>query len=531
MPISLEDLLRAPLADTIGGDEELVVIENTTLKRKTAATLLQNMLAARFLTDANGNVTGLEAPGGSGINLRLGVQTQNPKGLARFLAALSTAEYQPVRIACWGDSVTLGTYSNDSSIPVDSIADAQGYVGRLRTLMARKFGANPAGFIPANDSRNTLSGTGAVTASVGPVLNTVRTDNVTSLGGALPLPAAATITIPVPASTNIEILYMDSSTNSTAGGVGTNTGTFSYAVDGGGATTTTVDNTNPINYKKISLSGLSNATHSLVLTGVSGTCYIIGINYHSNAGVIVSRFGLGGGTCLDLTGEGVVTHLSTGAAQRILGSVGPSAAPVIITGAVNSGSPIVTGISSTSGLVKGMPVGASAQLPLPCFVKSVDSSSQITLSADATGTNAARTMYVGAGTTIFADLWIIPIGHNDWQQQNSAYPTTVAVFTAQMQRIIDTLVAAGGCVLLVGEPRSNNAAPTPETYTADAYWDAIDALAAANTHVAAMRMDLRWGSFSDATTLGLLSSSGGVHPLKKGSAAMARAIFDVLVAA
>lgn len=452
----------------------------------------------------------------------------NQSGLRRFKAALSSAEYQPVRVNCLGDSITLGTYSNDSSIPVDSVADAQGYVGRLRSMLARRFGANAAGFIGANDSRNTLSGTGAVTSSVGPIINTVRTDNTTSLGAALPLPVAATITIPVPACTNIEIIYLDSSANSAAGGIGASTGTFSYNVDATGATTTTVDNTNPINYKRISISGLSNAAHSLVLTGVSGTCYIYGIFYHSNSGVVVSRFGLGGGTCLDLTGEGVVTHLSTGAVQRILGSIGPSAAPVIITGSVTTGSAVVTGISSTSGIVAGMPVGASAQLALPCFVKSVDSSSQITLTAAATGDNAARTMFVGAGTTLAADLWIIPIGHNDWQQQNSAYPTTIAVFKAQMQRIIDQIVNAGGCVLLVGEPKSNTISPSPETSAIDAYWTAIDDLAKANTHVAAMQINKRWGSFDDAKALGLLSVAGGVHPLKKGSATMAADIFGAL---
>ena len=458
----------------------------------------------------------------------VGISMKNPSGLKRWRAAIGAAEYGVVRVACLGDSLTVGTYSNDSSIPVDSVADAQGYVGRLRTMLARKFGATPAGYIAANDSRNTLSGTGAVTSSIGPLINTVRTDNATSLGGALPLPAAATITIPVPVCTSIEVLYMDSNTNTVAGAVGANTGTFSYNVDASGATTTTADNVAPVSYKKLLITGLASTAHTLVLTGVTGTSYIVGVNYFGANGAIVSRFGLGGGTCLDLTGEGVVTHLSTGATQRIFGGYSSPLAPTIITGAVVTGSAVVTGIASTAGIVAGMPVGASAALPLPCFVKSVDSASQITLTAAATGDNAARTMFVGAGVTFTADLWVLPIGHNDWQQQNSAYPTPVPVFKAQMQRLIDQLVTAGGCVLLVGEPRSANVAPIPETYSADAYWAALDDLATSNAHVSSIQINKRFGDFANATSLGLLSVAGGVHPLKKGSSVMATAIFDAI---
>ena len=470
----------------------------------------------------------IQSPASQDWNLRV----TNPSGLTRWRVAFAAAmaEYGVTRLHCLGDSVPLGTYSNDTGIPTDDIADAQGFVGRLRTMLARRCNATPAGYIAANDKRNTLSGTGAVTSSIGPIINTVRTDNVTSLGGALPLPAGATISIPVPRCATIEIVYLDSNANSAAGAIGANTGTFSYSVDGGGSTTTTVDNVNPIGYKRITISGLSDTTHTLLLTGVSATCYLAGIWYYGASGVIVSRFGLGGATALDLSAEGVVTHLSAGAVQRVLGSLSPPAAPVIITGAVTNGSRVVTGISSTAGIVAGMPVGASAQIALPCFVESVDSSSQITLTTAATGDNAARTMYVGAGVTYTGDLWVIPIGHNDWQQQNSAWPTPVPVFKAQLQRVINMLVAAGGCVLLVGEPKSPNVSPIPETYRDSDYWQALTELASTNTHVACIQINSAWGTFAQAKALGLLSDAGGVHPLKKGSADMARLLFEVIVA-
>ncbi len=466
---------------------------------------------------------------------RTGLQARNPeqfkvtnlRGLRRFRAALSSAEYTTARINCLGDSVTVGAYSNDSSIPVDSVADAQGFVGRLRSKFARQFGSTVGGYLPANDSRNTLSGVGALTSSVGPLISTVRTDNTPVLGGSLPLPAAATISFPVPQSTTIEIYYLDSNTNSTAGGVGVNTGTFSYTVDGGGATTTVADNTYPINYKKITISGLSSTTHTLLLTGVSGTCYIQGIVYYGASGVVVNRLGLSGGTCRDVFGNGVVSHLSTGSIQRISGALSYSAAPATFTASITSGSAVAT-LASTAGIVAGMPVGANAQLTLPCYVQSVDSSTQITMSAAATATNAARTMYIGAGSTLPADLWIIPLGHNDWQQQNSAYPTTLAVFLSQMQVIINFLVAAGACVLLVGEPKSNTASPTPESNVVDDYWNALDLLAASNDHVASVQINQAWGTFAQATALGLVNSSGGVHPLKKGAADMAEILYRVL---
>lgn len=486
-----------------------------------------NSLTYKY-NQVTGRVINSDGAGGGYIG---GVGVKNPSGLSRFFTALAQAEYRPVRINCMPDSLTLGTYSNDSSIPVDAVADANGYVGRLRNILARKFGANPAGFIAANDSRNTVSGTGAVTLSVGPIINSVRVDATPQLGGTLPLPAAATITVPVPASTTIEIWYMDSSTNSTAGGTGVATGAFSYSVDGGGSTTTTADSVSPVNYKKITISGLANTTHSLLLTGVSATCYIVGVFYHSGAGAIVSRFGLGGATSLDITACGIVTHLAAGATQRIKGVYSPPLAPALITGAITNGSAVVSGIASTAGILPGMPVGASAGIKLPCFVQSVDSASQITLTSPATQDNAARTMYVGAGAaTLVGDLWIVPIGHNDWQQQNSAWPTPVPVFKAELQAFIDMVSLTGGCVLLIGEPKSNTASPTPETYAIESYWSALDELAVANPDtVATLQINRYFGTFDAAKDRGLLSVAGGVHPLKKGAALMAQTIGSVLV--
>ena len=284
-------------------------------------------LDAQGVLDSSGNITGL-ATGRSGDPFAIGhdVYVRNLKGLRRFAAAMARAWYSPAQINCFGDSVVLGTYSNDSTVPVDGVADLQSWPGVLRTMLATDYnlgvGITGGGFIAANDGRNTLSGVGSVTQTVGLPINTVRVDNTPVIGGALPITSGATISIPLPACTYVEIIYMDSNTASVQGGAGVNTGTFSYSIDGGATlATTSADNNTPINYKRIStgLTALSNTTHTLLITGVTLTCYIVGVLYRQATGIQVNRFGLGGATALDLTGEGYETHFGTGGPNRIRG--------------------------------------------------------------------------------------------------------------------------------------------------------------------------------------------------------------------
>lgn len=481
--------------------------------------------AAYFDYNEDGSIRALVDPAGN--SFPIGIRVTNPLGLRRWSTALAKAQYSVARVNCLGDSVTYGTYSNDTSIPVDGVADVNGYVGRLRSILARQTGGTPGGYMAAGDGRNTFGGTGAATASVGPQITTVVTDNVPVLGGARSLGASGTISFPVPACTTIELIYFTSNSTTNAGASG-NTGSFNYAVDGGGATVIGVDNTVPVNYKKITISGLSNTTHTLLLTNVSGTCFIAGIFYYGDTGVVVSRFGLGSATSLDITAEGWLTG-SAGGKQRVTAAYGPAGAPALYTGALVSGSPVMT-LASTAGILAGMAMGASANLPLPCFVQSVDSSTQITMTANATGTNAAQGMYIGSGDTYSnADLWTLSFGHNDWSQQsNVTYPLNVATFKVQMQKVIDRLVSTGASVLLVGEPKSNTTPATTEVQPVEQYWTALSELALANSHVACVQINQQWGTFAQAETNGLLSAAGGVHPLKKGSADIARILANVL---
>ena len=61
------------------------------------------------------------------------------------------------------------------------------------------------------------------------------------------------------------------------------------------------------------------------------------------------------------------------------------------TGSTTSGSAVVTGIASTAGMYIGQPISGTG-IPASTYILSVDSATQITMSANATATNAAVTI-------------------------------------------------------------------------------------------------------------------------------------------
>ena len=472
---------------------------------------------------------------GDGLG-RIPARVYNPRGLRRWRTASAAAEYAVQRVNVIGTSVTLGSYSDDATLPVDATADAQSWAGRLRVLANRRLGTTAGGYIPANDSRNTLSGT-SVTSSCGPVLHTVRTSNVETFGGALNLPNAATITFNIPSCTTIEVIWLDSGNANGSGNTGANTGAFTWSLDGGAQTgSNTAVNTAPVNYRSLTITA-SQATHTLVLTGGATTAVIVGIVYHSGSGVIVNRWGVSGGSSLDVTGEGFVgSGFNAGARQRMLAWLSAPLDPVLsgssINGATTNGSDIVIMASSLSaaGVKVGVPISASsgnADIPVPCYVREIINDTTLQLSVPATGTNAARSLRFGGGvaTAGNAALWIIEHSHNDWVRQNSTGFSTVPAFKAQLQRLIDAATASSACVLLVGDPRSSASVATgTEVYTIDAYFAAIKELALANDHCAALLVNEAWGTFAQAKTLLLQSDASGVHPLRRGHADMGRIV-------
>jgi microcystin-dependent protein len=81
-----------------------------------------------------------------------------------------------------------------------------------------------------------------------------------------------------------------------------------------------------------------------------------------------------------------------------------AAITVSLSGARTSGNPEITGLSSTTGLVAGMPVSGTG-IPSSTTILSVDSSTQVTLSQNATSSGTSTVVFapfgVGDGSTTF----------------------------------------------------------------------------------------------------------------------------------
>lgn len=97
MDTLLRAILAAPAADTLGGDEELVIVENTQIKRKQVADALDDMRVARF------NATGPVIPD------RIGTQ--------RYMPYLLAQSGVPVGIAPNGTIATNGAVTLGTALP------------------------------------------------------------------------------------------------------------------------------------------------------------------------------------------------------------------------------------------------------------------------------------------------------------------------------------------------------------------------------------------------------------------------------
>lgn len=111
----------------------------------------------------------------------------------------------------------------------------------------------------------------------------------------LTVPAGPELTFTSPdACTAMDIIYFQD---------GTGQGTFTYAVDGGSPVTVTVNQNNI--QSRISLTGLSNATHTIVFAGQSATASlcILGVACYSGhaGGLNVARIGYAGAATSDYT--------------------------------------------------------------------------------------------------------------------------------------------------------------------------------------------------------------------------------------
>ncbi|MBM4558204.1 hypothetical protein GS466_24775 [Rhodococcus hoagii] len=118
------------------------------------------------------------------------------------------------------------------------------------------------------------------------------------------------------------------------------------------------------------------------------------------------------------------------------------------------------------------------------------------------------------------DLLIPTFGTNDQSQQ-----VPIAEYKSRLQDLIDTQVAGGGCVLLLGSPPAAN--PTG-AITEQMYRDAMKDLALSNQHVAYTDVRSLWGTHAEGYSLGLVPIASTVHPTAKAAGMIATALAELL---
>jgi lysophospholipase L1-like esterase len=198
-----------------------------------------------------------------------------PRHLRRWYTKLATANASRATISVHGDSIVLGGYAGGTTS-----ADwrKSGLATQLRLKFASTYGSTGGGAIKFTSEYDevTLSG-GSTSSTTGPQQQ------------GRSLSAGNTITIaPIESFTGFSLAYWNQG------------GSFSYAIDGGGATTVTPTGTDVMSV--VTVTGLSNTTHSVVIAQVSGTPHV-GWFRPTNAvttGVVVDRFGRSGATALSL---------------------------------------------------------------------------------------------------------------------------------------------------------------------------------------------------------------------------------------
>lgn len=217
---------------------------------------------------------------------------------------------------CFGDSITHG--QSGGSAGADGTEEPNSWVGQLMRITAQRYGATQAGWQEATDDRVTAITSASAVASVGPFGGSRSLNLVTS-----------TFTFNVPSCTNVRIVFFESNgTNSQP-----DTGTFSWAVDGGGATTV-ADTSQALAYRTVEISGLTAASHTVTVTGVTGTTYVCGVHYWTQqstgpSGIAFSRVGRPGWNISDLLGFGPNNSTNAAGQARLLAAL-TAASPALV---------------------------------------------------------------------------------------------------------------------------------------------------------------------------------------------------------
>lgn len=240
-----------------------------------------------------------------------GLVVRNPKNLRRWSIAIGDAYgavgKQPV-LTCVGDSITAGFNANNLTLALGSLTNGDraifrkyGWVGTLRSLLAARYGVAGEGFMFASgianipnlvEDRVTQSG-----AYVGSITTGPTETGVTLVSG-------KTLTfVTTEACTQLDIIGWWATGTSAP---------FTYTVDGGGSQTGPTKTGTDTMYVH-SITGLSDAVHTLVISGPATLrCDIGGVVARKATGVLVNRMGRGSATTALLAG----TTLGAGSAHQ-----------------------------------------------------------------------------------------------------------------------------------------------------------------------------------------------------------------------
>ena len=146
-------------------------------------------------------------------------------------------------------------------------------------------------------------GTGVILPYVNSSADTrVTISGWTQFAGGSPLAqtstAASTLTFAdTNLSTVVDVWYLD---------IG---GAFTYSIDGGAAVTITPPGGTNVAPRKTTITGLSNTTHTVVLTSSTATAtYVMGVAFHQATGVVFNNLGYGGASTPSTLYRAVTGH-------------------------------------------------------------------------------------------------------------------------------------------------------------------------------------------------------------------------------
>lgn len=229
----------------------------------------------------------------------------NLAALRPWFDAYADAQNTPVLIQGGTDSITFGLWSDGVGTATDAAAAPNSWPYQLARMLNARLGVPNTFSINGTDGRNTYSGS---TATAGFGLAAKARNHVTG----------QTTTISLPACTAFDIIYYESNGSTVDGNVTPTTGSATYNVDGAGAVAITYAGT--VNtYKKVSVTGLANTAHSVVIAGTTANAFsLVQVNAHSGAGVIVGRSGTVGFTISEVLGESASNLQSAAAQARLL---------------------------------------------------------------------------------------------------------------------------------------------------------------------------------------------------------------------